>query len=458
MLENKELIERLAFLLGDRFTNSRGVCAEHGTDISHFDPAPPDAVAFPETTEEVQSIVKACATSGTPIVPYGAGTSVEGNIHALKGGVTIDLSRMNKVLRVNHEDLDVVVQSGVKRVQLNEYLRDTGLFFPIDPGADATLGGMASTRASGTNAVRYGTMKDNVLSLEVVTASGEIIRTAKRARKSSAGYDLTRLFVGAEGTLGVITEVNLKLYGVPEKILSAVCVFDGFEGAIHSVIEIIQIGVPIARIEFLDEQTIKAVNHVSKLGLAEKPTLFLEFHGTEQSVMEQIELTMEIMIGGGGQNFTWAEKPEERTALWQARHNAALSISTYATGTRQWWTDVCVPISRLADAIVSAKEDTRESGLFAPILGHVGDGNFHLGICAKDGDAEELKKADALHHRLVERALSMEGTCTGEHGIGRGKKQYLEAELGAAVPLMRDIKNALDPQNIMNPGKIFHVG
>ena len=331
------------------------------------------------------------------------------------------------------------------------------MFFPIDPGADATLGGMASTRASGTNAVRYGTMKENVLSMEVVTPSGDIIRTSRRARKSSAGYDLTRLFVGSEGTLGVITEVTLKLYGIPEKILSAVCVFNNFEGAIQSVIETIQIGVPLARIEFLDEDTIKAVNHVSKLGFAEKPTLFLEFHGTATSVDEQVNIAKEIMTANGGENFKWAEKPEDRTALWQARHDAALSISSYATGTRQWWTDVCVPISKLAVCIAETKEDIRSTGLFAPMLGHVGDGNFHLGICAKEGDKEEFKKADALHHRLVQRAISMDGTSTGEHGIGRGKIEYLEEELGAAVSLMRNVKQALDPQNIMNPGKIFRL-
>lgn len=457
MLKNDELTQSLSQMFGDRFTTLRGICTEHGTDISHFEPVPPDAVIFPETTQEVQQIVNACAMSGTPIIPYGAGTSLEGNIHALKGGISIDLSRMDKIVAVHQEDLDVVVQPGVRRVQLNEYLRDTGLFFPIDPGADATLGGMASTRASGTNAVRYGTMKDNVLSLEVVTAKGEIVRTAKRARKSSAGYDLTRLFVGAEGTLGVITEVTLKLYGIPEKILSAVCAFDHVEEAIQSVIETIQLDVPMARIEFLDEEAIKAVNHVAKLGLAERPTLFLEFNGTAPSVAEQVELAKDIMSAHGGQNFAWADKPEERSALWAARHDAALSISTYATGTRQWWTDVCVPISRLTDCILETKEDIQSTGLFSPILGHVGDGNFHLGICAKEGDQGEFNKADALHHRLVKRALAMDGTCTGEHGIGRGKMKYLEEELGASVPLMRGIKQSLDPHNIMNPGKIFKV-
>ena len=451
----QSLLDDLEGLLGARFTTSRGICAEHGTDISHFDPAPPDAVAFPESTGEVQAIVTACARTRTPIVAYGVGTSLEGNIHALWGGVTIDMSRMNRILAVNAEDQDVVVEPGVTRVQLNEYLRDTGLFFPIDPGADATLGGMAATRASGTNAVRYGTMKDNVLALEVVTATGEVIRTARRARKSSAGYDLTRLFVGSEGTLGVITEVTLRLHGIPEKILSAVCAFDGFAGAIRAVIETTQVGVPMARIEFLDEEAIRTVNHTAKLGLAEKPTLFLEFHGTEQSVREQVALAREIMTGHGGQDFDWAETPEERTALWAARHDAAHAISAYATGTKQWWTDVCVPISRLADCIIETKADIAETGLYAPMLGHVGDGNFHLGICAREGDADEFARADALHDRLVKRALAMDGTCTGEHGIGRGKIGYLEDELGPAVGLMRQVKAALDPDNIMNPGKIF---
>ena len=449
--------QRLSSIFGERFTTSRGICAEHGTDISHFEPTPPDGVVFPETAQEVQTIVKACVASNTPIIPYGAGTSLEGHIHALDGGVCIDLSHMDQIVSVNHDDLDVVVQPGVRRSQLNEHLRDTGLFFPIDPGADATLGGMASTRASGTNAVRYGTMKENVLSLEVVTAAGEIVRTAKRARKSSAGYDLTRLFVGAEGTLGVITEATLKLYGIPEKILSAICIFDSFEGAIQSVIETIQIGVPIARIEFLDEETIKAVNHVSKLGLAEKPILFLEFHGTERSVGEQVELAREIMIGNDGQDFEWADKAEDRTALWQARHEAALSISAYATGTKQWWTDVCVPISKLANCVLATKEDIQSTGLFAPILGHVGDGNFHVGICAKEGNAKEFEEAEALHQRLVERAIALDGTCTGEHGIGRGKIQYLKQELAGAVPLMCAVKRAFDPQNIMNPGKIVKL-
>ena len=451
------LAEKLQAQLGERFTLSPGVCAEHGRDISHLEPFSPDAVAFPNSTDEVQAIVIACAETKTPIVPYGVGTSLEGNIHALKGGVCIDLSRMNEIIRVNEEDLDVVVQPGVTRMQLNEYLRDTGLFFPIDPGADATIGGMASTRASGTNAVRYGTMKDNVLSLEVVSPSGEIIRTAQRARKSSAGYDLTRLYVGSEGTLGVITEVTLRLHGLPEKIVSAVCPFETVDSAIRSVIETIQLGIPIARIEFLDAQTIRAVNHVSQLGLKETPTLFLEFHGTSPGVEEQVAIVGEIFAGNDADEFQWAEKPEDRTRLWQARHEAALSIPAYATNTKQWWTDICVPISRLADCITETHADIAESGLYAPMLGHVGDGNFHLAICQREGEKEDVVRATELNKRLIERALAAGGTCTGEHGIGRGKIPYLEQELGQGVEIMRTIKRGLDPDNIMNPGKIFSM-
>ena len=448
-------VDQFEALLGERFTTSRGICAEHGADISHFDPMPPDAVLFPRTAEEVQAIMKICTAWHLPVIPYGAGTSVEGHIHAMHGGVCLDMSQMNRIVRVNAEDMDVVVEPGVTRNQLNSHLRDTGLFFPIDPGADASIGGMASTRASGTNAVRYGTMRENILSLEVVTASGEIIRTARRARKSAAGYDLTRLFIGAEGTLGVITQVGLKVHGIPEAILSGVCTFNDLEGAIRSVIEAIQMGVPVARVELLDETTIAAVNHISKLDLPEHPTLFFEFHGTDRAVEEQVARVRDSAETHGGWGFEWARKPEERNRLWAARHEAALSIAAYATGTRQWWTDVCVPISRLAECILQTRTDIDQSDLFAPILGHVGDGNFHVGICAKEGDEDAFGKAEELHDRLVGRALSMEGTCTGEHGIGRGKISYLEDELDGAVELMRRIKSALDPLNLMNPGKIF---
>lgn len=447
--------KQLADLLGDRFTTSAGICHEHGSDISHFEPMPPDAVAFPETTEEVQAIVKACARTRTPIIPYGAGTSLEGHINATEGGVCIDLSRMNAILAVHQDDLDVVVQAGVTREQLNTHLRDLGLFFPIDPGANATLGGMAATRASGTNAVRYGTMKENVLALKVVTASGEVISTGRRARKSSAGYDLTRLFIGSEGTLGIITEITLKLHGIPEHIKAAICAFDDFESAVRSVIETIQIGAPIARVEFLDDAALRAVNHASRLGLTEKPTLFLEFHGSPKSVEEQVELVREIMLSNGGEAFQWAEQPEDRNRIWKARHETALSVSAYATGTKQWWTDVCVPISCLADCLIETKADIDSTGLYAPIVGHVGDGNFHVGISAMEGDEAAFEQAQALHDRLVRRALAMDGTCTGEHGIGRGKLDYLIEEHGPAVAVMRTIKHALDADGIMNPGKIL---
>jgi D-lactate dehydrogenase (cytochrome) len=362
---------------------------------------------------------------------------------------------MDRIVKVNEADLDVVVEPGVRRESLNEYLRDTGLFFPIDPGANATLGGMAATRASGTNAVRYGTMRENVLALEVVTATGRIIRTARRARKSAAGYDLTRLFVGSEGTLGVITEVTLRLYGLPEQILSATCTFADASAAVDCVIQLIQLGVPVARVEFLDSAALRAVNKASRLDLAERPSLFFEFHGSNATVAEQIAIAQQVALEHGGSEFKSATNPEARSALWEARHRLALSVASYAVGTRQWWTDVCVPISRLSECIVETQRDIESSGLFAPILGHVGDGNFHVGICAREGDAGEFATAERLHDRLIRRALEHDGTCTGEHGIGRGKLHYLEQELGDAVGLMRDVKCALDPQGIMNPGKVF---
>ncbi len=455
MPPDQALIETLQKRFGERFSDARGVREQHGRDLSHFPPAAPDAVVFPLSAEEVRFAIEACALARSPIIPFGAGTSLEGHIHAVRGGVTLDMSQMNKILAVHRDDMDAVVQPGVTRLQLNDHLRDSGLFFPIDPGADATIGGMASTRASGTNAVRYGTMKENVLALEVVTASGEIIRTGRRARKSAAGYDLTSLFIGAEGTLGVITEITLRLKGAPEKILAAVCPFRDARNAIQSVIETIQMGVPMAKIEFLDESCIDAVNHASHEKLQRTPTLFIEFQGTERAVEEQVEITREIMTEYGGGDFRWAAKPEERSALWKARHQAAHSISAFATGTRQWWTDVCVPISRLADCIVETRADVAATGLFAPMLGHVGDGNFHLCICAREGDNGDAEKAEALHDRLIARALSVGGTCTGEHGVGQGKRVYLQEEHGSAVDVMRRIKSALDPHDLFNPGKIF---
>ena len=440
---------------GERFLDTAGKIAQYGEDISHFAARPPDAVVFPENTKEVQEIVHLCAATRTPIIPFGVGSSVEGHILALQGGVTINMSRMDALLEVNAEDLDVRVQPGLTRKRLNEDLRDTGLFFPIDPGADASLGGMAATRASGTNAVRYGTMKSNVLGLEVVLPNGNVIRTAQRARKSSAGYDLTSLFVGSEGTLGIITELNLRVYGQPESIRVAVCPFESLKGAIESVIEVIQLGVPVARVELMDEATIDAVNAYSKTKIAREPTLFLEFHGSQVAVENQVATVETIMREHGAFDFQWAETTEDRNSLWDARHAAAHAISAFVPGASQWWSDVCVPISTLAECIEETKRDIEESGLYAPLLGHVGDGNFHLGISAPDGDMAAREKAEWLHHRLVQRAIAMDGTCTGEHGIGCGKIEYLREELGPTVDVMADIKSVIDPLGIMNPGKIF---
>ena len=393
----------------------------------------------------------------TPIIPYGTGTSLEGHVAALAGGVCIDMSRMNEVLAVHAEDLDVVVQPGVTRKQLNEYLRDTGLFFPIDPGADASLGGMTATRASGTNAVRYGTMRENVVALEVVLADGRVIRTARRARKSAAGYDLTRLFVGSEGTLGVITEITLRLYGIPEAISSAVCSFPTLDDAVNTVILTIQCGIPVARIELLDDVQADAINRYSGTELPVAPTLLLEFHGSEADVHEQAQAVQAIAGDHGGADFQWTAGTEERNRMWQARHDAAYATKKLRPGGRIWATDVCVPISRLAECIAETKRDIEESNLLAPIVGHVGDGNFHLTLLVDHDNPDEVARAHALHERMVMRALAMDGTCTGEHGIGYGKLDFLIAELGEAVSVMRTLKQALDPDNIFNPGKIVRV-
>jgi len=450
-------VAALKQLLGDRLSTGQAIREQHGKDESWHQPQLPDAVAFAQSTEEVAEIVKICAAHGMPIIPYGAGTSLEGHVGALQGGLSLDVMQMNKILRVNAEDLDVVVQPGVTRKQLNEYLRDTGLFFPIDPGANASIGGMVSTRASGTNAVRYGTMRENVLALTVVLADGRIIRTSKRAKKSAAGYDLTRLFVGSEGTLGIITEITLKLYGIPESITSAVCAFDSLEGAIKTVIATIQSGIPVARIELLDDLHVDAINRYAKYDMPVKDTLFLEFHGTAAGTQEQAELVQAIAADNGGQNFSWTTKPEERARLWQARHDAAYAAKSLRPGCEIWATDVCVPISRLADCILETKEDLKQSFLIAPLVGHVGDGNFHLAFVIDRANPKEIEEAERLNARLVQRALSMEGTCTGEHGIGSGKMKYLIAEHGEAVSVMRSIKKALDPDNLMNPGKIFSI-
>ena len=451
------LLAALRQRLGDRLSTSAAICEQHGKDESYHQPHAPDAVAFATSTEEVAAVVSLCAQYRTPVIPFGTGTSLEGHVAALNGGVSIDVSQMNRVLRVGVEDLDCTVEAGVTRKQLNEYLRDTGLFFPIDPGADASLGGMAATRASGTNAVRYGTMRENVLSLTVVLADGRVIHTSRRARKSAAGYDLTRLFVGSEGTLGVITEVTVRLYGIPESISSAVCAFPSIEDAVNTVILTIQSGIPVARIELLDEAQIDAINKYSKLDNPVAPTLFFEFHGTEAGAAEQVELVKEIAGEHGGNAFRWATTQEERSKLWQARHDAYYAALALRPGSKGWATDVCVPISRLAECIAETKRDLAQSPIPSALAGHVGDGNFHLIFMIDPNKPQEIAEASRLNDRMVERALAMEGTCTGEHGVGYGKLEFLHAEHGEALDVMRTIKQALDPDNIMNPGKIVRV-
>jgi D-lactate dehydrogenase (cytochrome) len=449
----------LEALLGDRVTTSMAVREHHGRGEDYFKPVPPDAVCFPQTTEEVAEIVKICAAHKVPVIPFGTGTSLEGHVTAPHGGITIDLMQMNNVLEVHPEDMDCRVQAGVTRKQVNEYLRDTGMFFPIDPGADASLGGMAATRASGTNAVRYGTMKENVLGLTVVTADGRIIKTGGRAKKSSAGYDLTRIFVGSEGTLGVITEVHLKLYGIPEKIASAVCQYPTLEDAVNSVILTIQAGVPIARIELLDALMMQcSIDYSDLKGYEAKPTLFYEFHGTEAGVEEQAKMVREIADDFGGSAFQWTADTEERNRLWQARHDAYYAGIALEPTKLGMSTDVCVPISRLAECILATEQDTRGSGFQCPIVGHVGDGNFHVLFMLDPDDADEVRRVKECNQRIVERAIAMGGTCTGEHGIGVGKMDYLPLEHGEdAVDLMRTLKRAYDPDNIMNPGKMVRV-
>ncbi len=454
---NPLLLAALRQLLGERLSVSAAVCAQHGRDESYHPAHAPDAVAFPHTTDEVAAIVKLCARHKTPLIAFGAGTSLEGQVAALAGGVAVDMTQMNRIVRVGAEDLDATVEAGVTRKQLNEHLRDTGLFFPIDPGADASLGGMAATRASGTNAVRYGTMRENVLCLTVVLADGRVMRTARRARKSAAGYDLTRLFIGAEGTLGIITEVTVRLYGIPEAISAAVCPFATLEGAVDSVIETIQSGVPVARIELLDESQMDAINKYSKLDHKVAPTLFYEFHGTPSGVAEQSETVKAIAAEHGGDDFRWATTAEARSKLWQARHDAYYAALALRPGSRGWATDVCVPISRLAECIRETKQDLGQSPIPSALVGHVGDGNFHLVFMIDPNRPEEITEASRLNDRMVARALAMEGTCTGEHGVGYGKMDFLIAEHGEALSVMRAIKKALDPDNIMNPGKIVRI-
>jgi D-lactate dehydrogenase (cytochrome) len=449
-------ISDLVAAFGNRLVTAQAVCEQHGNNTTWLACQPPDAVIFPQSTEDVRQTVRICAARGVPVIPFGTGTSFEGSVNAPLGGVSIDFRDMNRVLAVHTEDFDCVVEPGVTRKQLNKHLRDQGLFFSVDPGADASLGGMASTRASGTTAVRYGTMRDNVLALKVVLANGELISTSRRARKSAAGYDLTRLFVGAEGTLGVITELTLRLHGIPEAVSAGHCAFPSIKAACDTAITAIQAGIPLARVELLDEVRIRISNAYSKLGLPETPMLFLEFDGTAASVTEQSERFGEVAREFGGGPFEWATRPEDRARLWQARHDSFWANRAYRPGAQIVLTDVCVPISRLAECVTETKQDIERTGLIAPIVGHVGDGNFHSAVLVMMDDPDEVARARAYVERVAERALAMEGTCTGEHGIGQGKKHFMEPEHGrAAVEAMQVIKHGLDPNGIMNPEKIF---
>src|SRR4030081_1777506 len=451
---DQSVVAELKTLLGERVSTSAAVREHHGKDESYFPYALPDAVVYVKTTEEVRDVVNICRRHRVPMIPYGVGTSLEGHILAIEGGVTIDLSQMNQVIAVHEEDLDAVVQAGVTRKQLNEHIKHTGLFFPIDPGADATIGGMTATRASGTNAVRYGTMRENVLALTVVLADGRVITTSRRSRKSAAGYELTRLFVGSEGTLGIITELTVRLYAVPEAMSAATCSFPDIAGAVDTVIQTLQAGIPIARSEALCATTMKAINAYSKTSYREQPTLFLEFHGTQGGVEEQAKLVQDIARENGGMDFEWTTKPEDRTRLWTARHQAYFACLQLRPGSRAVSTDVCVPISRLTECIVETSKDISRASMPIPLFGHVGDGNFHCEILIQPDSEAELEEAKAFNERVVNRALAMEGTCTGEHGIGFGKMRSLRKELGEAVDLMLSMKRAIDPENLMNPGKV----
>ena len=448
------LLERF----GERLSVSAAVCEQHGRGESVYDAVPPQAVVFCENTEDVAAVLRLADAHAVPVIPFGVGSSLEGHLLAVQGGVSLDLSRMNRIVRVNPEDLTVTVEAGVTREQLNAEIRDTGLFFPIDPGANATIGGMAATRASGTNAVRYGTMRENVLGLTVVNAQGEVMRTGTRAKKSSAGYDLTRLFVGSEGTLGVITEITLRLFPLPEAVSAAICHFPSIDAAVRTTIQIIQMGVPIARCELLDANAIRGVNAYSGLSLREAPMLLMEFHGSHAGVKEQAETVQEIARDLGGEDFQWATTPEERTRLWTARHKSYFAALQMRPGCRCQSTDTCVPISRLAETINESIEEAEASGIPYWIVGHVGDGNFHLSYLFDADDAEEAAKVEALNVQMVRRALRLEGTCTGEHGIGLHKMGYLVDEAGpAALEAMKTIKRALDPKNILNPGKVLSM-
>ncbi|MDV7143168.1 FAD-linked oxidase C-terminal domain-containing protein [Tropicimonas sp. TH_r6] len=447
-------LDSLESFLGDRLSRSKSDLAAHGQSESYFAPTPPDAVAYPESTDDVSRILATCADQGCPVVGWGAGTSLEGHALAIQGGVCVDFSRMNRLLEVHPEDMDAVVQPGLTREELNRDLRTTGLFFPVDPGANASLGGMAATRASGTTTVRYGTMADNVLGLQVVLSDGRVIRTGTRARKSASGYDMTRLFVGSEGTLGLITELTLRLHGQPEAISAAICAFGGIGDAVDCVMATIQSGIKVARIEFVDAATAAAVNAYSAADFAEKPHLLVEFHGSEQGVAEEAQRFGELVAEMGGEGFRWSTKAEDRSALWEMRHTAYWAILASRKGARAVVTDLCVPISRLAEAVEETRADIAASPIPGPILGHMGDGNFHAILLIHDEAPEELEAAKALSHRMVERALRLGGTVTGEHGVGMGKLDYMTAEHGEAWPLMGDIKRALDPAGILNPGKV----
>ena len=450
------LLAALQARFGDRLSTSHAMREHHGRDESSYDPMLPDAVVFAQSTEDVAAAVALCNVHRFPVIAYGTGTSLEGHILAVQGGLSIDLSQMNQVVAVNPEDLTVTVQPGVTRKQLNAEIKDTGLFFPIDPGADASIGGMAATRASGTNAVRYGTMRENVLALTVVTAAGKMISTGTRAKKSSAGYDLTRLFVGSEGTLGIITEVTLKIYPQPEAISAAVCSFPDIGSAVNTVIQTIQMGVPVARVEFVDETSVRALNRHEKLTLPEKPLLLFEFHGSEQGVQEQADIVRQIADEHGSIGFEWATRPEDRSRLWQARHNAYFALLQLRAGCRAISTDCCVPISRLAECLLETKADLEREQVVHGIIGHVGDGNFHVQMIVDPNDPADVARAEGVNERMVSRAIAMQGTCTGEHGIGLHKIDFLVQECGEdTVDTMRTLKHALDPNNILNPGKVL---
>lgn len=449
------LLSALQSRFGAQLSTTHAMREHHGRDESSYDPMLPDAVVFARSTDDVAAAVALCNEHRFPIIPYGAGTSLEGHILALQGGLSIDLSQMNAVVNLNAEDLTVTVQPGVTRKQLNAEIKETGLFFPIDPGADASIGGMTATRASGTNAVRYGTMRENVLALTVVTAEGKIIKTGTRAKKSSAGYDLTRLFVGSEGTLGIVTEITLKLYPQPEAVSAAVCSFPTIAAAVNTTIQTIQMGVPVARVEFVDESGVKAINMHDKLSLPEKPLLLFEFHGSEHGVQEQAEVVQQIANEHGAEGFEWATRPEDRSRLWQARHNAYFALLQLRPGSRAISTDCCVPISRLAECLLETKADCERENIIHGIVGHVGDGNFHVQMLIDPNDPADIARAEAVNARMVARAIAMDGTCTGEHGVGLHKIDFLVQEHGeGAIDVMRTLKHALDPSNILNPGKV----